>query len=208
MTGNLIIVSAPSGAGKTTIVAEVLRQLTGVSSSVSYTSRPPRAGEEDGCHYHFITQAEFETMAARGEFLEWAEVHGNLYGTSRRAVYELLGSGVDVILTIDVQGAANARRAFPDAVSVFILPPSYETLINRLYTRGTNHSEDLRVRIRNAHHEIEQYRYFDYLIINDDLAHAVSELAAIIIAARCRRNRRAPQAELILQTFGRTVSNG
>lgn len=208
MTGNLFIVSAPSGAGKTTIVGDVLGRVEGVRCSISYTSRPPRAGEVDGRHYHFVAKPVFEAMAEEGEFLEWAEVHGNLYGTSRQAVYELLQSGVDVILTIDVQGAANAKRAFPDAVSIFILPPSYQTLIDRLYTRGANHPDDLRVRVINAQHEIEQYRNFDYLVINDDLTHAVSELAAIITAARCRRVQRAAQAELILQTFGRVASNG
>lgn len=212
MTGNLIIVSAPSGAGKTTIVAEVVRAVAGVRESISYTSRPPRAGEEHGSHYHFITRPEFEAMAEQGEFLEWAEVHGNLYGTSRRAVDEMLQAGADVVLTIDVQGAANARRAFHDAVSVFILPPSYETLLGRLHTRGANGDEDLRLRVRNARHELQQYRHFDYLIVNDELPQAVGELAAVILAARCRRRRRAAQAEQILNTFGqasgRTVTNG
>lgn len=147
-------------------------------------------------------------MVDGGEFLEWAEVHGNLYGTARKAVYELLESGTDVIVTIDVQGAANARRAFPDAVSVFIMPPSYETLIDRLNIRGANSTEDFKLRVRNAQYEIEQFRFFDYVIINDDLTHAVNELTAIIIAARCRRQQRTKQAESILQTFGRTVSNG
>jgi guanylate kinase len=205
MTGNLIIVSAPSGAGKTTIVAEVVRSLAGVRESVSFTSRPPRAAEQDGSHYHFVSEAEFKAMAARGEFLEWAEVHGNLYGTSRRAVDELLAAGEDVVLTIDVQGAANARRVFPDAVSVFILPPSYETLLSRLHARGANRSDDLRVRLGNAQHEIEQYRHFDYIIVNDELTIAVSELAAIILAARCSRPRRAAQAEDILATFKATI---
>lgn len=207
MKGNLIIVSAPSGAGKTTLVAGALRRLQNLRPSVSYTSRAARQGEEDGQHYHFVTLEAFREMAGRGEFLEWAEVHGNLYGTSRSYVNQVLAAGSDVILTIDVQGAANARRAFPEAISIFILPPSYETLVERLETRGANHADDLRVRLVNALHEIEQYQYFDYLVVNDDLEDAVRELAAIIVAARCRCSQRAESAESILQTFGRIATN-
>ena len=202
MTGNLIIVSAPSGAGKTTLVAEVVRRVAGVRSSISCTARARRAGEEHGVDYFFVGREEFGAMAARGEFLEWAEVHGNLYGTPRRPIDETLARGEDMILTIDVQGAASARRAFPDAVSVFILPPSYRTLTERLETRGANAAEDLRLRLRNARHELAQYREFDYLVVNEDLARAAAELAAVIVAARCRRARRAPVADRILATFG------
>ena len=208
MTGNLIIVSAPSGAGKTTLVANVLKQVDRLVSSVSYTARTARRGEEPGSHYHFVARSEFEAMIGRGEFLEWAEVHGNLYGTSRRVVEDLRATGADVILTIDVQGAANARRAFPEAVSIFILPPSYQALVERLEARGANHEDDLRLRLRNAHHELEQYRNFDYLVVNDDVARATRELASIILAERCRRQRRAALAEQILQTFGRASNNG
>src|SRR5262245_58515196 len=138
MTGNLIIVSAPSGAGKTTLVGAVIEADERVKESISFTSRPARAGERNGVHYHFVSINEFEAMIGRGEFLEWAEVHGNLYGTSRRLVEELRAAGHDVILTIDVQGAAQARVLFPDAVGVFVLPPSCETLLERLETRGAN----------------------------------------------------------------------
>lgn len=203
MAGNLIIISAPSGAGKTTLVAGVLKQVERLVSSISYTSRAPRRDEETGAHYHFVTREEFEAMMARGEFLEWAEVHGNLYGTSRRQVEESRGAGQDVILTIDVQGAENARRAFPDAISVFILPPSYAVLVERLKTRGANHADDLQLRLRNAQHELEQYRRFDYLVINDDLEQTTRELAAIIVAERCRRKLRTETAERILQTFAK-----
>jgi guanylate kinase len=203
MPGNLIIVSAPSGAGKTTLVERALKRVDGVRSSISYTARPARNGEEHGVHYHFITHSEFEAMIERGEFLEWAEVHGHLYGTSQRQVERLRAQGLDVILTIDVQGAASARRAFPEAISVFILPPSYEALVKRLETRGANRADDLKLRLCNARNELAQYQRFDYLIVNDDLEQATQELISIIMAERCRRSRRVALAEQILQTFGR-----
>jgi guanylate kinase len=201
MSGNLIIVSAPSGAGKTTLVAEALKRDALVKTSISFTSRPPRAGEEQGVHYYFISRAEFEAMIARGDFLEWAEVHGNLYGTSRRAVEEARAAGFDVILTIDIQGAAQARKLFPDAISVFIMPPSLDALVERLENRGTDTADDLQLRLSNALHEIEQYVNFDYVVINKDLDRAIDELAAIIVAERCRLKRRSRAAEQILQTF-------
>lgn len=201
MKGNLIIVSAPSGAGKTTLVGEALKRDALVKTSISFTSRPPRAGEGQGVHYHFVSRYEFETMIARGDFLEWAEVHGNLYGTSRRVVEEARAAGFDVILTIDIQGAAQARKLFPDAVSIFILPPSLDALVERLENRGTDTADDLQLRLSNALHEIEQYVNFDYVVINKDLNQALDELTAIIVAERCRLKRRRHAAEQILQTF-------
>jgi guanylate kinase len=206
MTGNLIIISAPSGAGKTTIVNEALARLDGVCSSISYTSRAPRAGEEHGRDYHFVTRAEFEAMIARDELLEWAEVHGKLYGTSRVFVSEMLASGQDVILTIDVQGAAITRELFPAVVSVFILPPSYEVLLERLQARDAGQTEA--VRLHNAETELEQYKNYDYLIVNDELTTAVEEFTAIIRAARCRRLQRAAAAEFILDHFRRNLRHG
>lgn len=204
MNGNLFIVSAPSGAGKTTLVGEVLKLDQRIRPSVSYTSRAPRNGEQNGIHYNFVSSEEFRSMIERGDFLEWAEVHGNLYGTSRRLVEHLRGEGHDVILTIDVQGAEQARRIFPGAVSVFILPPSYDTLLGRLDARGANHSDDLQIRLRNAIDELAQFRNFDYVIINDDLNQAVSELAAIVLAERCRRQRREEKVQKIVETFKQT----
>ncbi|HKQ79080.1 MAG TPA: guanylate kinase [Blastocatellia bacterium] len=201
MVGNLIIVSAPSGAGKTTLVGEAVKRDNQVRTSVSFTSRPPRADEEQGVHYHFVSRAEFEAMIANGDFLEWAEVHGNLYGTSRRAVEEARSAGFDVILTIDIQGAAQARNLFPDAIEVFLLPPSFDALIERLEGRGTDTANDRQLRLSNALHEIEQYVNFDYVVINDDLNRAIDELAAIIMAERCRLKRRNVIAARILQTF-------
>jgi len=204
MSGNLIIVSAPSGAGKTTLVGEVLKRDRCIKPSVSYTSRAPRNQEQNGVDYHFVSRQEFRTMVECGDFLEWAEVHGNLYGTSRRMVEQLLGAGNDVILTIDVQGAAQARNLFPDAVSVFVMPPSYQILLERLDTRGANHSDDLKLRLNNAIRELAQFTNFDYLIINDDLDQATDELAAIVLAERSRCDRRRQIAEQIIKTFGPT----
>jgi guanylate kinase len=204
MVGNLIIVSAPSGAGKTTLVAGALGRDSRARPSISFTSRRPRAGEKQGVHYHFVSRAEFEAMVANGDFLEWAEVHGNLYGTSLRAVEEVRSSGSDVILTIDIQGAAQARRLFPDAVSVFIMPPSLDALVERLESRGTDTAHDRRLRLESALHEMEQYVNFDYVVINDDLDRAVDELGAIITAERCRTARRREVAARILHTFNKT----
>lgn len=201
MAGNLIIVSAPSGAGKTTLVELMLSRLPDVRPSISLTARAPRPGEEDGRHYHFVTPAVFKSMVDRGEFLEWAEVHGNLYGTPRRAVEEYRNRGQDVVLTIDVQGASAAREYFPDAVSVFVLPPSRQSLEERLHSRGTDAAEVRRRRLENARAEIAEYRNFDYLIVNDNLERATDDLVAIVLAARCARDRRAAIAEAILQEF-------
>jgi guanylate kinase len=203
VNGNLIIVSAPSGAGKTTLVAGALGRDNRVRPSISFTSRRPRAGEEQGDDYHFVSRVEFESMIANGDFLESAEVHGNLYGTSRRAVEEIRASGYDVILTIDIQGAAQARKLFPDAISVFIMPPSLDALTRRLESRGTDTERDRRLRLDSALHEMEQYVDFDYVVINDDLNRAIDELVAIITAERCRTARRREIAEWILQTFNK-----
>jgi guanylate kinase len=203
MIGNLIIVSAPSGAGKTTLVDGALGRDNRARPSISFTSRRPRAGEKQGVHYHFVSRAEFEAMIANGDFLEWAEVHGNLYGTSRRAVEEVRSSGSDVILTIDIQGAAQARQLFPDAVSVFIMPPSLDALAERLESRGTDTAHDRRLRLESALHEMEQYINFDYVVINDDLNRAINELGAIITAERCRTRRRGEIGARILQTFNK-----
>jgi guanylate kinase len=201
MKGNLIIVSAPSGAGKTTLVNDVVRRDQRVKSSISYTSRSPRAGEVDGVDYHFVSVDIFKRMIERGDFLEWAEVHGNLYGSSRHAVEEYRSAGFDVVLTIDVQGAATARDLYPEAINIFILAPSYQDLIKRLSRRGGDSSDDLKLRMQNALDEIKQYDEFDYVVINDDLNRATDELAAIILSERCRTRRRKQAVEQILCTY-------
>jgi len=184
----------------------VLRRDERVRPSISYTSRSARPGEVDGQHYHFVTRERFAALIEEGDLLEWALVHGNYYGTGRRAIAQLRGAGYDVILTIDVQGERQIRQAYPDAVSVFILPPSYAVLVDRLGGRDGAAGPDLRLRLRNAVDEVAQYRHFDYLVVNDQLSEAVAEVAAIIRAGRARRECRAPKAEEILQTFQRNDS--
>ncbi|QQS44893.1 MAG: guanylate kinase [Acidobacteriota bacterium] len=201
MPGNLIIISAPSGAGKTTLVREALKRDRSVRPSVSYTSRARRETERHGFDYFFVSRDEFEAMVERGEFLEWAYVHSNLYGTTRRQVEGTLKFGYDVMLAIDVQGADQIRKIYPEAVSVFILPPSYEALVDRLGYRGDNDDEDLKLRLSNAFDEMAEYKKFDYLIVNDDLANATDELMSIIVAERCRTRMRAWAAKKIIRTF-------
>lgn len=208
MSGNLFIVSAPSGAGKTTLVSEIVRRDNRIKPSISYTSRSPRPGEIDRVHYRFVSHSEFESMIRNGEFLEWAEVHGKLYGTSRQTVEEMLQSGFDVILTIDVQGAEQARNAFTDSISIFILPPSFDVLYQRLTSRGDVLNDDLDLRIHNANLELRHYPSFDFIVINDCLDVAVNELHSIIVADRCKTMQRTKIVDGILKTFNaETKSN-
>ncbi|MBO0721304.1 MAG: guanylate kinase [Blastocatellia bacterium] len=208
MAGNLIIVSAPSGTGKTTLVKDIIKRDSDIRSAVSYTSRSARAGEIDGVSYHFVTRDVFKQMIEHGDFLEWAEVHGNLYGTSRRMVDEWRAAGFDVILTIDVQGAETVRISYPEAIGIFIFPPSYQDLIGRLSARDGSSSGDLALRMQNALTEISQYHRFDYVVINDNLGKAIEELAAIILAERCRTTRRTESVDKILKTFFNNQSKG
>ena len=187
--GTLFIVSAPSGAGKSTMCSKVMELLPDVSFSVSHTTRPPRSGEEDGKDYHFVTVERFMQMVEQEQFVEWAEVHGNFYGTSWESIRSELEKGMDVILDIDVQGAAQVKKVFPEAVSIFILTPSLEELERRLRNRNTDSEDVIRRRLDNAVSEIRQIGLYDYSIINDDLDRAVNELAAIFIASRCRTER-------------------
>jgi guanylate kinase len=186
MAGNLFIVSAPSGAGKSSLVSAVLAEDKLLSLSVSFTTRPPRPGEVDGRDYHFVDRKRFAAMVERGEFLESAEVHGNAYGTSQKAIDDALAKGLDVMLEIDWQGALQVRRAFPDAVSVFILPPPpvREELERRLRGRGQDSEEAIQRRLRAAQEEIGHVAEFDYVIINKDFEEARRDLAALVRAAR------------------------
>jgi guanylate kinase len=188
--GFLLVLSAPSGCGKTTILKRVMADLPGLVFSVSHTTRPPRPGEKDGRDYHFVSGEAFSTMQSdeTSGFLEWAEVHGNLYGTSRTEVARQLSTGLDVILDIDVQGAMQVQQN-GSPVTVFIAPPSLEELESRLRRRGTESREDLEVRLRNAQKELACVDRYDYLVINDQLPEAVESLRSIIIAERCRRRR-------------------
>ncbi|MFZ5654294.1 MAG: guanylate kinase [Pseudomonadota bacterium] len=184
--GTLFTVSAPSGAGKTSLVAALVRRLANVQVSVSYTTRAIRPGEREGVDYHFTTEAEFTAMVERAEFLEHARVFGNLYGTSQRWVEERLRQGVDVILEIDWQGAAQVHRLCPDCVRIFILPPSLACLTNRLTERRQDGPDVIRRRLAQAQEEISHYVEADYLIINDDFDMALEELTAVVRAQRLR----------------------
>ena len=186
MIGNLIIVSAPSGAGKSSLVNAVLGEISGVQLSVSHTTRAPRPGEADGREYHFVDVAQFTEMAGRGVFLEHALVHGNHYGTSREWIAATRAADVDIILEIDWQGAQQVRRMFPDAVSVFVLPPSMQELERRLRSRGQDDEQAIRRRMANAAEEIAHLGEFEYVIINKDFDLARAELGAIVRAARTR----------------------
>ena len=186
MTGNLFIVCAPSGAGKTSLVAELLARDRNVKLSVSYTTRGPRPGEVDGREYHFVAAAEFQRMAAAGEFLEHAHVHGNHYGTSKSWIAEQRNAGSDLLLEIDWQGAAQIRKLIPEAISIFILPPSLETLAERLDKRGHDAPQVIAGRLRGAREEIAHAGEFDYVIINDDFSQAVQDLTCIVSTQRLR----------------------
>ncbi|MDQ3801150.1 MAG: guanylate kinase [Acidobacteriota bacterium] len=201
MKGNLFIITSPSGGGKGTLIREVLRTVTKVGYSVSFTTRGQRVGEEHGKHYYFVSREEFEKRAAEGEFLEWANVHGNLYGTSRAQVESELNLGRDIILEIDVQGAENVKKVAPEAIGVFILPPSFEVLRERLTARQTESEADLRVRLQNSKTEVGRWREFDYVIINDEINRASQDLAAVFLAERLKRGRQAENIEKIIKTF-------
>ena len=200
--GMLIVVSSPSGGGKGTLIDRVLKTVPGISYSVSYTTRSPRATEQEGREYFFVDKPAFEEMIERGDFLEWANVYGHLYGTSSAQVERERAAGRDIVLEIDVQGADSIRRKIPDAVSVFILPPSFELLRDRLLARGTDSPTDLERRLRGAPAEVEQYRYFQYVILNDDINRASQQLAAVIYAERARRERQEISLRTALDDFG------
>lgn len=184
MTGSLFIVSAPSGAGKTSLVQALIAQDERIRLSVSHTTRPPRAGEQDGRDYHFVSADTFREMRDAGEFLESAQVFDNNYGTSAAAVHAELDAGFDVILEIDWQGAQQVRRNFPDSNSIFILPPSRQTLEERLRKRGQDDDQVIARRMRDATSEMSHYSEFDYLVINDDFETALYSLQSVIAARR------------------------
>ncbi len=200
-SGTLFVVSAPSGAGKGTLIRRLLEELDGIVFSVSWTTRAPRPGERDGVDYHFCDETTFREKVRRGEFLEWAEVHGHLYGTERAQVEARLAEGLDVLLDIDVQGAAQVRASGFPATFVFILPPSPEVLAERLRGRGTESEESLRLRLADARDEVPRWREFDWLVLNDDLAEATREFVAVFRAVRASRERRAGLAARIEAAF-------
>ena len=202
--GDLFIVSSPSGAGKTTLIRLVLEdpRIGGtLHFSVSHTTRPPRTGERDGVEYHFVDEAGFRAIEQSGGFLEWAVVHGNLYGTSRAEVEPRLEKGLDVLLDIDVQGARQVRSHVPEAVKVIVFPPSREVLEARLKARASDAPEVVKRRLAAARKEMEEWGEFDYAIINEDLEVAVDELRSILVARRAGKSRRRERLESILRSF-------
>ncbi len=184
------IISAPSGSGKSTLTNEVLKLVPNLVFSISYTTRALRGSEQNGKQYHFISMKEFERMVADGEFLEHANVHGNCYGTARRFLREAGQSGNDLLLDIDVQGAAQVKKNLTDAISVFVLPPDRKTLEWRLRNRGEDREEVIQRRLQDARREIEEYDKYDYVLINDQLEKSIERLKAIVISERLRREGR------------------
>jgi guanylate kinase len=197
----LVVVSSPSGGGKGTLIRRVLNIVPDVSYSVSFTTRAPRVGEEHGLQYFFVTKEEFRALEREGAFLEWAVVHGELYGTAYAQVERELSEGRDILLEIDVQGADIVARLVADAVMIFILPPSFEILRERLIARGSEQPEELALRLRNSRQEVEAYKRFDYVIINDDADRAAAQLASVIYAERASRERQLEAAEAVLESF-------
>jgi len=200
--GSVFIVAAPSGAGKSSLVNALLAQEPGIVLSVSFTTRAPRPGEQDGREYFFVSEAEFREREARAEFMESAQVHGNFYGTSKRLIEEHTRAGRDVLLEIDWQGAQQVRRQFPDAVGIFILPPSIEALEQRLKHRAQDSDEVIARRVQNAAGEIAHAVEFDYVIINENFDTALLQLVGIARASRCRFGQQAARSGDLFAGFG------
>ena len=199
--GILVVVSSPSGGGKGTLIRRARKLVPDLGYSVSFTTRAPREGEIDGREYFFVSMETFAAMVEAREFLEWAIVHGNYYGTARDQVLRDISSGRDIILEIDVQGAQAVREASLEAVAIFILPPSFDVLKTRLLGRGSEIPDDFALRLRNARDEVRHFIEFDYVIINDVADRAAGELAAIVIAERTRTRRQRVWAEKVIETF-------
>jgi len=201
-------VSAPSGAGKTSLSEHLLANVSQIQRTISCTTRAPRNHEVDGVDYFFVTDAEFDTKVSGSEFLEWAEVHGHRYGTPSAEIERIHANGDDAVLVIDVQGAESVRRELPQSVTVFVLPPARQALIERLEGRdGLGGGEGRELRLRVAADEIAEYVKYDYVVVNDDFDFAAAELVAIVRAERCRRQRRQAEAERLLADF-RAVTSG
>ena len=197
--GDIFVISAPSGTGKTTLVRLLLSRFPTLSFSISYTTRLPRPGEVDGQHYFFVSEKEFKRSIARGEMLEWAKVYGHYYGTPLHFVKEKIATGKDVILDIDIQGAQEVKKKIPEAILIFIIPPSWEELQRRITNRSTDSLEVIKKRLKAARKEIKVARVFDYIVINDILENALQELTSIIQATKARTNKRWSEIERLLQ---------
>ena len=206
MNGILFIISSPSGGGKGTLIKEILKTVPNIGYSVSYTTRKIREGESDGRDYHFVSREEFAKLIESDEFLEYAEVHGNLYGTSQNQVRTDTGNGRDIILEIDVQGSESVKNKMPEAVGIFILPPSFEVLKERLTERNTETKFDLELRLKNAAREVLSHKDFDYVVINDEKHIAVEELKAVIIAERTKQVRQTGKIQDIINSFKNSIN--
>ncbi|RPI25164.1 MAG: guanylate kinase [Acidobacteria bacterium] len=205
--GSLIVISAPSGAGKSTLVRglfEKFLETPGLVFSVSHTTRKPRSGEQHGVDYFFTSESEFKQMIAAGAFLEYADVYGNWYGTSREAVESQLKAGRDVLLDIDVQGAMKVKQSLPEAILIFVLPPSFRILRERLLKRGLDDPAVIERRLQVARGEVGYYCKYDYVIVNEDIERSLFELKSIVSAARCAISRRRDRAQEIVKTFQET----
>ncbi|SFL05197.1 guanylate kinase [Nitrosomonas aestuarii] len=206
-TGCLFIISAPSGAGKTSLVKALLKKDSRISLSISYTSRPQRTGETNGCDYHFVDEEAFRRMQARGEFMESAEVYGNLYGTSQKWINDTIASGQDILLEIDCQGAKQVRRFFAHAIGIFILPPSNIVLEERLIARDQDTAEVIRKRLAAAREEVSHVNEFDYVIINDELEKAVNDIVSIVNAERLKREKQIIKYQALIAQLTRNCNS-
>jgi guanylate kinase len=200
--GSIYVISAPSGAGKSTLVGRLIASMPDLAFSVSHTTRPRREGEKEGRDYFFVTRRRFERMIAAGEFVEWAEVFGHLYGTTKAQLERTLADGRDVLLDIDVQGHQQVRKRLPEALSVFILPPSFQELQRRLRDRHSDSPQVVERRLAAARQEISHWCEYDYLVVNDRIPRATQALRAIVQAARLRRQTQTGRAQEICRTFG------
>ena len=198
----ILVISAPSGAGKSTLVRRLIASLPDLAFSVSHTTRPRRAGEKEGRDYFFVTRRRFESMIAAGDFVEWAEVFGHLYGTSKAQLDKALATGQDVLLDIDVQGHQQVRQCLPEALGVFVLPPSFRELKRRLMDRHSDSPQVVERRLAAARLEISHWPEYDYLVVNDRLSLATQALQAIVRASRFRQESQAERAQEICRTFG------
>ncbi|MBI3940361.1 MAG: guanylate kinase [Acidobacteria bacterium] len=200
--GNIFVISAPSGSGKTSLANRLISEVPGISFSISYTTRPPRGLEHAGREYHFVDGAQFRQMIAEDRFLEWENVYGHYYGTAGAPVDEALSRNEDILLDIDVKGARRVKERRPDAILIFVMPPTYPELERRLRQRGLDGELQIRNRLKIARDEIKGYKMYEYLIVNRDIEDSVSRLKAIVLAARSRMVRMERAGQEILRTFG------